>query len=194
LPKSKCEFSGPGALIIWGGGDIHPSLYGRPNYASGTGKTLSDRDVVEVKLLEKAIEAKIPILGICRGAQLGCAAAGGILIQHVNEHGRSHMMATSDGKEMVTSSLHHQMMFPWEVEHELIAWASPARSNKYVGITEEEAKHIPKKEELYIEPEIVWFPKIKCLAIQGHPEFMDNQCLFNLYIKELCGRYGINHS
>jgi gamma-glutamyl-gamma-aminobutyrate hydrolase PuuD len=147
-----------------------------------------------VKLLERAIEEKIPILGICRGAQLACAAAGGILIQHVDGHARSHSIKTSDGKEMVTSSLHHQMMFPWEVEHELIAWASPSRSNNYVGITEEEAKHIPEKDGIYVEPEIVWFPKIKCLAIQGHPEFMDDKCLFNQYTKELCDHNGIASS
>lgn len=131
-----------------------------------------------------AIELGLPIVGICRGAQLGCALAGGILVQHVENHCETHLIATKDGRRLITSSLHHQMLFPWYVEHELIAWASPSRSQMYVGLTDEEEGDLPA-----FEPEIVWFPKIKCLAVQGHPEFMDPKCAFNTYVHELINGY-----
>lgn len=188
LRDETFKFEGPGVLIIWGGGDIHPSLYGRPNYASNTYAKMSARDKIEVSLMEQAIELKIPVIGVCRGAQLGCAAAGGILIQDVNGHTQTHRIKTSDGKDVWTSSLHHQMMYPWLVEHQLLAWSSPALSNEYTGITEEEASKIPVIDGAYTEPEVVWFPEIKCLAIQGHPEFMEETTMYNRYIKEVCDK------
>lgn len=184
------EIDDKGILIIWGGADIHPSLYDRPNYASHVGEIIGHRDRIEVGLMARAIELGLPIIGVCRGAQLACAAAGGILIQDVSGHaGQPHYIETKDGKKLMTSSLHHQMMYPWSVSHELLAWSSPSRSKRYVGITEEEGEKIPKLNDLPIEPEIVWFPGIKCLAIQGHPEFLHKDHEFNVYVKELCGNY-----
>lgn len=154
-------------LILHGGEDISPSLYGhKPNKYTRSSKNPSSRDKTEFELACEAIKLGIPIFGICRGAQLACAIAGGSLIQHVNNHvSNGHNIHTTDGKILKTSSCHHQMMNPWEIEHELIAWAAPKLSDKYV-VEYEELIDVP------IEPEIVFFPKIKALAIQGHPEWM----------------------
>ena len=184
------ELIGPGALIIWGGSDIHPNLYLRDNVASHVGRTLSQRDQAEAKLFAKAVDAGLVILGVCRGAQLGCALTGGILIQDVRGHNYDHLISTSDDRNFAASSIHHQMMFPWAVEHELLAWTQYSKSDRYVGLTDAEFERIPRKkfgddEELPIEPEVVWFPTTKCLAIQGHPEMMQIDCKFNEYIREL---------
>ena len=183
------ELEGPGALIIWGGSDIHPSLYLRENVATYTGNTLSARDQAEAKLFSKAVDAGLLILGVCRGAQLGCALSGGILIQDVHGHNNDHLVTTIDGKSFPSSSIHHQMMYPWQVPHELIAWTNYPRSDRYVGLTDQELELWPTREfgqrQLPIEPEIVWFPATKCLGIQGHPEMMELHCGFNTYLKEL---------
>lgn len=186
----KDELVGPGALIIWGGSDIHPSLYLRDNVATWAGEIPSPRDQAEAKLFAKAVDAGLVILGVCRGAQLGCALSGGILIQDVSGHNNDHMITTSDDRNFATSSIHHQMMYPWSIEHELLAWTHYPKSNRYVGLTDAELEKIPCKmfgdeKELPIEPEVVWFPTTKCLAIQGHPEMMDYDCGFNRYIGEL---------
>lgn len=57
------------ALILVGGSDISPYLYkeGPNRYLESTSPI---RDEVEIYLLEKAVERKIPIFGICRGMQL----------------------------------------------------------------------------------------------------------------------------
>ena len=172
------QLSDPGILIIWGGSDIHPSLYGRENVRSYVDAGPSRRDIAEYNLMIRAVELKMPIVGVCRGAQMACALAGGILIQHVNGHGWAHHITTSDGRKVMTSSLHHQMMYPWNVEHTLLAWASPSQSKMYLGITDDELLRIE------VEPEVVWFPTIHCLAIQGHPEMMDPACNFNKYVKD----------
>lgn len=159
------------ALVIWGGEDISPSLYGENvSRLTGADKELSRRDRVEATACLAAMERGIPLIGVCRGAQLLCAIAGGRLIQHVDGHGSSHQISTFDGKGMKTTSVHHQMMFPFKTEHKLIAWSTERRSRTYVNGEDKEDPEMPNM----AEPEIVWFPRIKGLAIQGHPEFVDN--------------------
>ncbi len=157
--------------------------------ATYAGVSLSARDQAEAKLFAKAVDAGLVILGVCRGAQLGCALSGGILIQDVSGHGIDHMVTTIDGRSFRSSSLHHQMMYPWDVEHELIAWCNYPKSEDYVGLTDIEMEKWPTQQydtkDLPIEPEIVWFPKTKCLGIQGHPEMMDSDCIFNQYLQNL---------
>lgn len=156
------------ALVIWGGEDISPSLYGdEVAFMCGADKELSRRDRVESSACAAAMARNIPIIGVCRGAQLLCALAGGRLIQHVNGHGMSHQISTFDGKGLRSSSVHHQMMFPFGVDHTLIAWATERRSDIYINGANEDDPAMKDK----VEPEIVWFPKIRGLAIQGHPEF-----------------------
>jgi carbamoylphosphate synthase small subunit len=119
-------------------------------------------------MLQRAIQLKIPVLGICRGAQLLCAAAGGYLIQHVENHGGTHMVITIDGDEVPTNSCHHQMMYPFDVEHEMLMWIENKRSPvHYVGDGRSVTETLP------VEPEMVYFPKIKGFAMQFHNEWMD---------------------
>src|SRR5688572_10232501 len=69
------------ALVLSGGVDIHPELYqGRLNYnESPPGGWRKDRDEFEKKMLESALEKKMPILGVCRGLQLINIFFGGSL-------------------------------------------------------------------------------------------------------------------
>jgi hypothetical protein len=185
----------PGILVIWGGSDIHPALYHKENVASHVGGSPSIRDQAEAKLFAKAVEAGLVIFGVCRGAQLGCALSGGILVQDVSGHGHDHRMTTISGETIVTSSLHHQMMYPWDIPHRLLAWSSMPQSVIYVGLTEGEMEKWPKREYdggehvAPIEPEVVWFPQTKCLATQGHPEFMHPTTPYNLYMKKLLDEF-----
>lgn len=159
------------ALVIWGGEDIHPSLYNeKASKFMYTGDGPSRRDNIERGVCREAIIRGIPIIGVCRGAQLVCAMAGGRLIQHVEGHERIHPVRTHDGFEFNTTSVHHQMMYPFDVEHKMIAHAIPKISKIYIN---QDGINDPLMEDK-VEPEIVWFPRIKALAIQGHPEFVSN--------------------
>jgi len=159
------------ALVIWGGEDIHPSLYNeRASRFMYAGERPSRRDQIEWSACEAAVKRGIPIIGVCRGAQLVCALAGGRLIQHVESHGRNHNIHTYDDLDMKTTSVHHQMMYPFDVDHKLIAWAAPKQSNIFMN---QDGVNDPLMQDKK-EPEIVWFPKVKALGIQGHPEFVHN--------------------
>lgn len=69
-------------LIITGGKDIDPSLYGQDAHPE-TDEPRPDRDRWESVLLVRALEREIPFLGICRGAQVLNVALGGTLHQHL---------------------------------------------------------------------------------------------------------------
>lgn len=70
------------ALVITGGADIDPARYGH-NPHPETGAPAFDRDAWEFALLEAALQRGMPVLGICRGAQVINVALGGTLHQHL---------------------------------------------------------------------------------------------------------------
>lgn len=175
------------ALVIWGGQDISPTLYGElPHKYTGADNGLSTRDKIESEACLEAKKNNIPIIGVCRGAQLLCALAGGKLIQHVDNHGGTHSIKDIDGKELKTSSVHHQMMFPFDIDHEMIAWSKQKLSPVYLGTSEYVSRMV---EEDLVEPEVVYFPEFKGLGIQGHPEFMSPSSEFVQYSLEKVERY-----
>ena len=190
------DYEPPGIVVFWGGGDIHPSLYGRKGVKKVEPQTPSIVDEVDVKMFINAVECDMPILGVCRGAQLACVMAGGILIQDVDGHNvGNHMVETTDKKRILLNSSHHQMMYPWDTDHELIAYTCPPRSTKYLGLTEDEIEAIPTTtlegvdKPIMIEPEMVYFKKIKALGVQYHPEWYHTANEANLYLKTLVHKY-----
>lgn len=68
-------------IIIGGGDDIDPQHYGITGDAGADYDR--ERDAFELKMVKHALEAHIPILGICRGAQLINVAMGGSLHQDI---------------------------------------------------------------------------------------------------------------
>lgn len=73
-----------GGLLIPGGSDVDPALYG------GTAHPLTrtgspDMDAAELALVSGALSAGLPVLAICRGMQLLNVHCGGTLHQHLPE-------------------------------------------------------------------------------------------------------------
>lgn len=70
------------AVLLTGGGDVDPALYGEERHP-----TVHDaepgRDAFELQLARKAMEHDVPLLAICRGAQVLNVAAGGTLVQDI---------------------------------------------------------------------------------------------------------------
>ncbi|WP_306190234.1 gamma-glutamyl-gamma-aminobutyrate hydrolase family protein [Streptomyces sp. MK5] len=72
-------------LVIAGGPDVEPVRYGaEPD--PRTGPPARVRDAWELALIEAALSARVPLLGICRGMQLLNVALGGTLVQHLDGH------------------------------------------------------------------------------------------------------------
>lgn len=71
------------ALILPGGADVEPEFYGQPCHHLTQTEPDYRRTLFEFSLLKRAYEKKIPILGLCRGSQIGNIFFGGTLKQHV---------------------------------------------------------------------------------------------------------------
>ena len=107
------------ALLLAGGGDVHPRFYGQ----EVRGSTMIDeaRDEREIAAIRRFADEERPILGICRGAQVINVALGGTLHQDIPGHSRVegqdriHGSRTDDealtalyGTRFPVNSAHHQ--------------------------------------------------------------------------------------
>lgn len=163
-------FDNVDALVLWGGEDISPTYYAQKAHSRNQNQHgPSKRDINEWKAMKYAKMNGIPIIGVCRGAQFLCVFSGGSLIQHVTGHHGEHNVMTPDGHTLMeTSSCHHQMMCPWKTDYQLLAWTPTKLSSCY---EDQDDLEIPTMLS-HVEPEVVFFPKTRGLAIQGHPEWM----------------------
>ncbi|WP_405671686.1 gamma-glutamyl-gamma-aminobutyrate hydrolase family protein [Streptomyces canus] len=72
-------------LVVAGGPDVEPVRYGAAPDPR-TGPPARARDTWELALIQAALAAGVPLLGICRGMQLLNVALGGTLVQHIDGH------------------------------------------------------------------------------------------------------------
>lgn len=87
-------------IVLTGGGDVHPRFY--KESPGGKLEEIDEvRDEAEICLTRIAIEARIPLLGICRGMQVINVALGGTLHQDIASsvpkalrHDHRHELAT----------------------------------------------------------------------------------------------------
>ena len=118
------------ALVLTGGADVNPALYGEAPH-SRLGEMSDVRDEWEIALIMAARARNTPVLAICRGAQILNVALGGALYQDlpterpgdinhdpdISRNTRSHdveiagesRLARAVGlTRMRTNSVHHQ--------------------------------------------------------------------------------------
>jgi gamma-glutamyl-gamma-aminobutyrate hydrolase PuuD len=154
-------------VLFSGGVDVDPCHYGQE--AEPSVEVDEERDKFELPLARRAIEAGLPVLGICRGMQLLNVVAGGSLIQDLDGHrvapgsDRSghHVVRVAPGSQLAAilgqaevpvNSRHHQALGEAELAPGLTptAWSSD-------GIV-----------EAFERPGDGWL-----LAVQWHPERVD---------------------
>jgi len=85
-PGAEHSLDGLGGLLLTGGTDLDPALYGQTRHEAGD---LPDRerDDMELALLGRALDSDLPVLAICRGMQLfNIAHPGGTILQHMEGH------------------------------------------------------------------------------------------------------------
>lgn len=82
-------------LIVLGGSDVHPHKYGVREVHPSTYGTNPDADEFEISLVRRAVDAGMPVIGICRGMQLLNVALGGTLEQDINQERTTHNVSGS---------------------------------------------------------------------------------------------------
>ena len=79
---------GVDAVLFTGGADFTEALLGEP-LSPAAGSLNPERDAYEIVLMRRAMARQMPVLGICRGAQLMALACGGKLFQDLpSEYGQ----------------------------------------------------------------------------------------------------------
>lgn len=157
------DYAGEADVIVFtGGADVTPAYYGHPQHNT----THNDvrRDDREKAIFEDAISRKVPMIGICRGAQFLNVMSGGEMYQDVSKHCMAHDITDLETGEVVyVSSTHHQMMKP--AENSLLV-----ASSRIGGSREWWDGEVFKRDVSDEDIEVVWYSHTKSLCFQPHPE------------------------
>lgn len=158
-------------VMFTGGADINPMFYGEQRHPFT--HCNPSRDEHEFEEFKVAKHMGLPMIGICRGAQLLCAMAGGKLVQHQENNG-SHAVKTH-GYSFATSSCHHQAQFPWHLPHNdwtLLGWTEGL--SKYHEDADRKEMVTNLGPAFGVEVEDAYYRKLKALAVQCHPEWLSH--------------------
>lgn len=79
------ELAGADAVLLTGGEDVDPALYGGTDDYPGRAEVFGDVDRAQTELVRGAVAAGVPLVGICRGMQVVNVALGGDLVQHIED-------------------------------------------------------------------------------------------------------------
>lgn len=165
------------AVLLTGGGDVDPALYGSSDPAE---EIIRHRDDFELELARAALEQDVPLLAICRGHQLLNVALGGTLTSsvppnHWDVEGwrtGAHSVTIEPGskvQEMFGSSLRVN-----SIHHQAIDRPGDLRVIAYSG------DGVPEAVEVDGHP--------FAIGVQWHPEFMtkefpEQQLLFDALVE-----------
>jgi putative glutamine amidotransferase len=120
-------------LVLPGGGDLDPALYGELERHPAVYGVNPDRDRFEIALARAALARNLPLLAICRGIQVLNVALGGTLYQDLpDQH-----PARADHRQQAAASepLHAVRLAPGSCLARLYAAASvPANSFHHQGV------------------------------------------------------------
>jgi putative glutamine amidotransferase len=94
-------------LLLVGGGDIDPALYGQEAVPE-VAHINPARDEFEIPLVRVAIERNMPTLCICRGVQVLNVALGGTLHQHISDREDLVEHRNADGSDGVLHEIRAQ--------------------------------------------------------------------------------------
>lgn len=164
-------------LLLTGGTDIEPGLYGKPYDTARCWPIDHKRDSLEIALFQAARKAGKPILGICRGEQMINVALGGSLIVDIPADFDTIIRHQCDD---YTHCSHKVTVESNSMLSDITGiYAGEVNSNHHQGV---ERLAVELKAESYASDGLVeaveWaYPEGKpfLLGVQWHPERMDVQ-------------------
>lgn len=181
-PDDSIEYDG---LILCGGNDINPSYYNEET--NGAVNIDEKRDASEFKLVKAFIDAKKPIMGVCRGYQLLNIAFGGTLHQDI-ENSKEHssfsdydlIHTVTARKNSFISELYGDSFWVNSFHHQAI---NKLGNNLEVIMTASDSKIIEgiKHKTLPIFG-VQWHPERMCFS-RKRSDTVDGRILFEYFIR-----------
>ena len=158
------EFDG---LLIPGGVDIHPSIFGEE--VNGSREIRPVLDYLQFTVLDKFIKAGKPVLGICRGHQVIAAYFGCRLIQDIGPGGN-----TVHAKKVMTEpdKVHPVTAIPGTLLHTLFGHRFSVNSSHHQAVREEKNGYriMARSEDGFVEA--MYHESLPIFSTQFHPERM----------------------
>ena len=114
-PVSYLELPGVSLVVLTGGNNVDPLLYGSPEEVP---QVYPERDQTEYALIDGAVARQLPLWGVCRGLHTINVFFGGSLTPRVSGHvATDHLLVSSlpllDGQ--LCNSYHNQAVQPDQV-------------------------------------------------------------------------------
>ena len=187
ITLDPADEAGCAGLLLPGGGDIEPSLYGAENRGSAD----IDRplDEAQLALAEAFVRAGKPVLGICKGEQVINVLFGGDLIQH---------LATAEAHRYKgEDAVHGCVSLPGTVMEELYGGRYTVNSSHHQGLGRigrglRAASFAPDGTVEAVEHDVLpvlgvqWHPERMCFA-RARSDTVDGAAVF-LYFRSLLGK------
>ena len=175
---TKCDI-----LLLPGGGDVDPALYGQT--INGAETPDLERDQAEFRLIARFLAVDKPIIGICRGLQILNVVFGGTLRQHIPNHNRVekevdrvHMTRADDpllcqlyGEKFPVDSAHHQVIDQLGEGFDAVQWSEEG----YIEAIRHRSKPVFA---------VQWHPERTCYHF-SRPDAVDGSKLLYSLLNEL---------
>jgi putative glutamine amidotransferase len=166
------------AILFTGGSDVDPALYGEKPHPTAYVKP--ERDAAELMFMRAAIEADLPVLGICRGMQLMTVVYGGKLHQHLPD------VLGHDTHRPVTGPKfgeHLVRLSPGSACHRILGDAVTVNSFHHQGVQDPGRLHATgwAPADALIEA-VEDTDRTFVVGVQWHPEDMTDRRLFEALV------------
>ncbi|MBQ6372891.1 MAG: gamma-glutamyl-gamma-aminobutyrate hydrolase family protein [Clostridia bacterium] len=178
-------------LLLPGGGDIDPERYGEKMIAE-CAEPNEALDDMQIRVLERFVQAKKPVLGICRGIQVINVCFKGSLVQHIAQHDRHtcdetgadrvHAVLANEGSFLET--LYGDRFFVNSAHHQAVK--TLGKGLRLAAVSDDGV------------PEAVFHEALPVFGVQWHPERMafsrrradtvDGEPLFRFFLNLCTGR------
>ena len=163
MPGEEIPWAEIDGLVLGGGADVDPAVYGQERHEKT--EVEPERDALELPAARKAIDEKLPVLGICRGFQLLNVVLGGSLVQHLDGHERD-----AEGR----AGQHQARVEPGSRLHEVLGKPDVlVNSSHHQAVRSENLAPWLKASATTEDGLIEAFEADGILAVQWHPERVD---------------------